>query len=87
MRCLLLATLLLLTQLLWAEETNDAGENLYKSRCGMCHQLPEPGMLTAKQWRIVLETMQKRMGHIKMPPLSEGERTLILDYLGRQAKK
>ena len=87
MRSLLLATLLLSTQLLWAEETNDAGENLYKSRCGMCHQLPDPGMLTAGQWKIVLETMQKRMGHIEMPPLSGSERTLILDYLGRQAKK
>lgn len=86
MRCLLLATLLLLTQLLWAEETNNAGENLYKSRCGMCHQLPEPGMLTAKQWRIVLETMQKRMGHIEMPPLSEGEREQILGYLSKYAR-
>ncbi len=86
MRYLLLATLLLSTQPLWAEETNDAGENLYKSRCGMCHQLPEPGMLTATQWRIVLETMQKRMGHLGMPPLTEAEHRQILDYLSRHAR-
>ncbi len=86
MRYLLLATLLLSKQPLWAEETNDAGENLYKSRCGMCHQLPEPGMLTAMQWRIVLETMQKRMGHLGMPPLTEAEYRQILDYLSRHAR-
>jgi len=85
MRRLLLATLLLSTQLLWAEETSDPGENLYKSRCGMCHQLPDPGMLTAGQWEIVLQTMQKRMGHLGMPPLTETEHRQILDYLSRHA--
>ncbi len=86
MKYLLLATLPLLMQPLQAEEQIDAGENLYKSRCGMCHQLPEPGMLTAGQWRIVLETMQKRMGHIEMPPLSREERERILGYLEQRAK-
>ena len=82
----LVVILLLLVQPLRAEETNDAGENLYKSRCGMCHQLPDPGMLTAGQWKIVLETMQKRMGHIEMPPLSENDRVQILGYLSNHAR-
>ncbi len=86
MKYLLLATLPLLMPPLQAEEQIDAGETLYKSRCGMCHQLPEPEMLTAGQWRIVLETMQKRMGHIEMPPLSTSDREQILGYLAKHAK-
>ncbi len=86
MRYLLLAVSLLLAQPLQAEKQADSGENLYKSRCGLCHQLPEPEMLTAGQWRIVLETMQKRMGHIEMPPLSREERERILAYLARHAR-
>ena len=86
MKNLVLATLLLLAQPLWAEKQTDAEENLYKSRCGMCHQLPDPDMLTAGQWKIVLQTMQKRMGHIEMPSLSESEREQILGYLSKHAR-
>jgi len=83
----MLISLLFLATLTAAASESDPGETLYRSRCGLCHQLPDPGMLTAKQWRIVLETMQKRMGHIEMPPLSKNEREQILDYLGRHARK
>ncbi len=86
MRCLLMTAALLLVQPLWAENS-DPGENLYKSRCDMCHQLPDPEMLTAGQWKIVLQTMQKRMGHIEMPPLSLGERQKILTYLSKHARR
>ncbi len=85
MRIRLLTTSLLLLSATIAAEP-DPGETLYRSRCGLCHQLPEPNMLTAKQWRIVLETMQKRMGHIEMPPLSKSEREQILGYLGKHAR-
>ena len=87
MRLLLLTTLFFLIPVTSIATETNAGEMLYKSRCGLCHQLPEPSMLTAKQWRIVLETMQKRMGHIEMPPLSENEREQILSYLGKHAKR
>ncbi len=85
MRYLLLTVILLLVMPLWAGNS-DAGEELYKSRCGLCHQLPDPEMLTAGQWKIVLQTMQKRMGHIEMPPLSPEEHRQLLDYLGRHAR-
>ncbi len=86
MRILLSIALLALFSATPASEP-DPGETLYKSRCGLCHQLPDPEMLTSRQWRIVLETMQKRMGHIEMPPLSAEEREQILAYLSRRARK
>lgn len=74
------------TLLMAAEKS--AGEILFEARCGdRCHQLPEPGMLTAKQWQQVLITMQKRMEQAKMPPLIDSEKTLLLSYLAQYARK
>ncbi len=36
-------------------------KSLFEGRCQMCHQLPEPGMLRPKQWKLILTTMQQRM--------------------------
>ncbi len=87
MKHLAAVLLLLLAQPLpVAAESDDAGETLYQSRCGMCHQRPDPQMLTARQWEIVLQTMQKRMGHLGMPPFTAAEHRQILDYLSRHAR-
>jgi len=59
----------------------DEGKALFEARCGVCHQLPEPDMLNAKQWRFVLQTMQARMRQSGMEPLTEQEMAQVEGYL------
>lgn len=73
-----------------SEETTAEREvyakSLFEGRCQMCHQLPEPGMLTAKQWKLILTTMQQRMQHASVPPLTEDETERLLEYLSVRAR-
>lgn len=73
-----------------AEETLAEREayakSLFEGRCQMCHQLPEPGMLTAKQWTLILTTMQQRMQHASVPPLTADETERLLEYLSERAR-
>ena len=61
-------------------------KSLFEGRCQMCHQLPEPGMLKPKQWRLILGTMQQRMQQAGVPPLTEEETEMILEYIAAQSR-
>jgi len=61
-------------------------EDLFKGRCQMCHQLPEPGMLRPNQWKLILTTMQQRMQQAGVPPLTEEETERLLEYLAERAR-
>jgi len=61
-------------------------KSLFEGRCQMCHQLPEPDMLRAKQWRLILTTMQQRMQQAGVPPLTEDETETILEYIAEQSR-
>lgn len=61
-------------------------KSLFEGRCQMCHQLPEPSMLRAKQWRLILGTMQQRMQQAGVPPLTEEETEMILEYIAEQSR-
>ena len=61
-------------------------KSLFEGRCQMCHQLPEPGMLRPKQWRLILGTMQQRMQQAGVPPLTEEETEMILEYIAEQSR-
>jgi mono/diheme cytochrome c family protein len=73
-----------------AEETSAEREaytkSLFEGRCQMCHQLPEPGMLKPKQWKLILTTMQQRMQQAGVPPLTEDETEAILEYIAEQSR-
>lgn len=67
------------------DDTLAAGAALFESRCaGLCHQMPEVGQLTAKQWPVVLNTMQLRMKQFGLPPLDAAEYEAVLYYLKAQ---
>jgi len=72
------------------EETSAEREayakSLFEGRCQMCHQLPEPDMLRPKQWKLILTTMQQRMQHASVPPLTEDETERLLEYLSERAR-
>ena len=84
MRIMMLICLLAFSGMAMA---NEEGKRIFETRCGTCHQLPEPAMLKAKQWRLVLLTMQKRMRQSGFPPLSDEEFSLVLNYLSEQADR
>ena len=65
----------------------DDAEALFAGRCAMCHQLPEPGMLKAKQWKLILVTMQQRMQQANVPVLQTQEHDMILQYLTAHARQ
>jgi uncharacterized membrane protein len=69
-----------------AAERDAYAKSLFEGRCQMCHQLPEPDMLTAKQWKLILMTMQQRMQHASVPPLTEDETERLLEYLTPRAR-
>ncbi len=62
------------------------GKALFEARCAACHQLPEPDMLTANQWKRLLQLMQKRMQQAGMPPLDEEEFAQVHAYLSSQSE-
>jgi hypothetical protein len=69
------------------EAATEQGKALFEARCGgLCHQLPEPDMLRARQWTRVLQTMQLRMKQVGMTPLSEAELAQVSHYLSAHAK-
>ncbi len=61
-------------------------KSLFEGRCQMCHQLPEPGMLRPKQWRLILTTMQQRMQQAGVPQLTEEETEMVLEYIAEQSR-
>jgi mono/diheme cytochrome c family protein len=69
-----------------SSERNTYAESLFKGRCQMCHQLPEPSMLRPQQWKLILTTMQQRMQQAGVPPLTQEETDRLLEYLAAQAR-
>ena len=61
-------------------------KSLFEGRCQMCHQLPEPGMLRAKQWKLILTTMQQRMQQAGVPQLTGEETEMILEYIAEHSR-
>ena len=61
-------------------------KSLFEGMCQMCHQLPEPGMLRPKQWRLILKTMQQRMQQAGVPQMTEDETEMVLEYIAEQSR-
>lgn len=65
----------------------DEGNELFNLRCGgFCHQLPEPTMLKAKQWRMIMTVMQERMKQKGIDQLTDEEFEKIFAYLKDNAR-
>jgi len=69
-----------------AAEKSAWNKSLFEGRCQMCHQLPEPTMLRPKQWRLILSTMRQRMQQAGVPPLTEEETEMVLEYIAEQSR-
>jgi len=66
-----------------SSEATTLAKATFTAHCALCHQLPEPTMLRPKQWQAILITMQTRMQQAGIPPLTQAQTDLILDYLSQ----
>lgn len=61
---------------------------LYAVKCAICHQAYHPRAHTSFGWETVVERMEKNAETMGMGTLlSEEERTIILGYLNKHARK
>ena len=66
-------------------EAESDGAKLYAARCATCHRLYEPGALKFEMWKMQVEAMQGEMVRRGIAPLTDRERTVLLDYLQRHS--
>jgi hypothetical protein len=62
-------------------------EQLYAERCGSCHHPYMPSSMTSAMWAMQVEAMQLKMVQAGRTPLTESEKSDVLDYLQRNAGK
>jgi Dihaem cytochrome c len=58
---------------------------LYVARCGQCHAAYNPHTMTVEMWRAQVPLMEDKMRQAGLPPLNDGDRQQILDYLTANA--
>lgn len=58
---------------------------LYTKRCDGCHRAYNPHRMTAAMWEIQVGMMEPKLREAGLPPLTDEERKIILDYLQRNA--
>lgn len=66
-------------------EPESAGAELYATRCGGCHRLYAPGVLTADMWAVTVARMQGVLARHGLRPLDAEERATLLAYLQRHS--
>jgi len=66
------------------EAASPAGQ-LYAARCGSCHRAFQPGTLKYAMWVVQVDRKQSVIARAGLPPLTEQERTMVLDYLKRHS--
>jgi hypothetical protein len=68
------------------EAESDAAR-LYVQRCAVCHTAYNPHSLTMAMWRYQMDAMKPKIQQAGMPPLTDDDSKIILDYLSRNAAK
>ena len=66
-------------------EPKSEAAQLYIRRCGGCHRLYPPNVMTAATWDAMLQRMQGEMRRRGFPPLDKIETRTLRAYLHRYA--
>lgn len=67
-------------------EPDSPGARLYAERCTAgCHEAYHPGTMKPAMWKLMVDRMQIDITRAGQPPLTEGERQVILEYLTRHS--
>jgi hypothetical protein len=62
-------------------DAESPGAQLYAARCGGCHRLYAPGLMTAEMWKITVTRMQGELVRRGVAPLNSVEQATLLAYL------
>jgi cytochrome c5 len=68
-------------------DAGSPGAERFKTICGRCHAIPDPGLHTAGEWPAVVERMRQNMKVMAKPAITDAERNEIADYLKRHARQ
>lgn len=66
-------------------EPDSEGARIYAGRCDGCHRTYAPSSLKYEMWKFQVERMQGEMVRRGLPPLTDHERTVLLEYLKRHS--
>ena len=66
-------------------EPESEGARIYAARCDSCHRLYAPSIMKFEMWKVQVERMQGELARRGLPPLSEHEHAVLLDYLKRHS--
>ena len=66
-------------------EAGSPQATLYAARCGGCHVVHQPAMLTPAMWKLQVERMDQKFRAAGRPAPTADEKARILDYLTRNA--
>jgi len=66
-------------------EPESPGARLYAARCGGCHRIYAPGLMTTAMWKVTVARMQGELARRGLPTLSVDDQALLLDYLDRHS--
>ena len=66
-------------------EPDSEGAKLYAGHCDSCHRLYAPTSMTSEMWKVQVERMQGELVRHGLPPLTDRERTVVLEYLKRHS--
>ena len=61
------------------------GARILVARCGGCHRIYPPSLMTAEMWRYQVARMQALFAQRGVPWLSPAEEQALLDYLAAHA--
>lgn len=66
-------------------EPESSGAQVLIERCGGCHRLYQPSLLTADMWRYQVGRMRELFAQRGIPWLSPADEQALLDYLTKHA--
>ncbi len=61
------------------------GAQVLAERCGGCHRVYAPSLLTAAMWRYQVDRMREQFAQRGLPWLSPADEQALLAYLARHA--
>ena len=66
-------------------EPESRGAQLLTERCGGCHRVYAPSLMTAEMWRYQVDRMRELFAKQGVPWLSPADEQALLEYLTKHA--
>ena len=61
-----------------------SGQDIFQTRCNVCHKLPDTAQRSPTQWAMLVEVMQQTMANKGVTQLTDAEQQSLLMYLANQ---